>query len=245
VDGEVEWGGGGGDTARRKIPVELFKAGDRAIALGKEGFATWWCKWCHVYKTEWQAADHQVGIPWNMESLKAHALRIESSALNLNYAQDVCGVKEQPLFDAVDTDHFVPPTLHLSIGKENDILENLIKELQAAGEACLANHYETEKNATLAILSLEKAKEEVQQFNHGHSEYKIDLQRQKRRRVGMIEDLRAVAEEELEDISLEPVGMQDAVDGATVFGFKEKAVCRSEEKGGELQRHRSASPCRD
>jgi hypothetical protein len=78
VDGEVKWGGGGGDTARRTIPVELFMAGDilfYTIALGKEGFATWWCNWCQSFKTEWQVADHQVGIPWNMESLKAHALR--------------------------------------------------------------------------------------------------------------------------------------------------------------------------
>jgi hypothetical protein len=49
-----------------------------------------------------------------MDSLKAHTLRIESGAVNLNCVQDVCGVKEQPLFDAIDTDHFVPPTLHLT-----------------------------------------------------------------------------------------------------------------------------------
>jgi hypothetical protein len=62
----------------------------------------------------------------------------------------------------------------------------------------------------------------------------------------MMEDLRAIAEEELGYISLERVGMQDAVDGAKVFVLKtKKVVCRREEKGGELQGHRSASPCRD
>jgi hypothetical protein len=93
VDGEVEWGGGGGDTARQRIPVELFMAGDilfYAITLGKEDFATWWCNWCHLFKTKWQAADHQVGILWNMESLKAHALRIESDTVILNFVQDIC-----------------------------------------------------------------------------------------------------------------------------------------------------------
>jgi hypothetical protein len=64
-----------------------------------------------------------------MESLKAHALRIESGALNLNCVQDVCGVKEQPLFDAIDTDHFVPPTLHLTSGKGNNVLENLRRDI--------------------------------------------------------------------------------------------------------------------
>jgi hypothetical protein len=62
-----------------------------------------------------------------MESLKAHALRLESGAVTLNCVQYVCGVKEQPLFDAIDTDHFVPPTLHLTIGKGNDVLENLTR----------------------------------------------------------------------------------------------------------------------
>ena len=84
-----------------------------------------------------------------MESLKAHALRLESGAVNLNCVQDVCGVKEQPLFDAIDTDHFVPPALHLTIGKGDGVLENLTRELQAAGEEYSANYYETETNAVL------------------------------------------------------------------------------------------------
>jgi hypothetical protein len=37
------------------IPMELFMAGDilfYAIVLGKEGFATWWCNWCQLFKTK-------------------------------------------------------------------------------------------------------------------------------------------------------------------------------------------------
>jgi hypothetical protein len=57
-------------------------------------------------------------------------------------------------------------------------LENLTRELQAAAEAYSASYYETETNATLAILSLERAKEELQQFNDGHQEYERDLHHQ-------------------------------------------------------------------
>jgi hypothetical protein len=171
--------------------------------------------------------------------IEGPSLSIESCAVNLNCVQDVCGVKELPLFDAIYTDHFVPPTLHITIGKGNNILENLTSKLQAAGEAYSANYYKTERNATLAILSLEKSKE-VQQFNDRYSKYKA----MKSRNDG---GLRAIAEDELEDIALvEQVGIQDAVDGANIFVFKtKKAVCRREEKGGELQGHRPASPCRD
>jgi hypothetical protein len=96
-----------------------------------------------------------------------------------------------------------------------------------------ANYYETETNITLAILSLEKAKEELQHFNDGYREYIIDLRHQKRQRVGMMEDLRAIAEEELGDILLERVGMQDAVDGAKVFVLKTKKLFAEEKKNEE------------
>jgi hypothetical protein len=59
--------------------------------------------------------------------------------LIFNCVQDVCGVKEKPLFDAIDTDHFMSPTLHLTIGKRNNVLENLTRELQTVGEAYSAN----------------------------------------------------------------------------------------------------------
>ncbi len=59
-----------------------------------------------------------------------------------------------------------PPTLHLTTGKGNTILENLTWELQTVGEAYTAKYYyETETNAVLAITSLaDKAKEELQQI---------------------------------------------------------------------------------
>jgi hypothetical protein len=49
----------------------------------------------------------------------------------------------------------------------------------------------------------------------------------------MMEDLRAIAEEELEDILLQQVGMQDAVDGAKVFVFKTKRLFAEEKKEEE------------
>jgi hypothetical protein len=102
------------------------------------------------------------------------------------------------------------------------------------GEAYSANYYETETNATLAISSLERAKEELQHFNDGYrKKYEIDLRCQKQRRVGMMEDLRAIAEEELGDILLEGVGMQDAVDGAKVFVLKTKKLFAEQEKKKE------------
>jgi hypothetical protein len=165
------------------IPIEIFMAGNilfYAIALGKEGFATWWCNWCKLFKPEWQAVDHQVGVPWTMVALQEHATLIQSGAVNLNSVHAMSGVKEQPLFDAIDTDHYIPPVLHLTIGKKgSDMLENVTKELQAAGEGYSLDYYQTENDTTNALVKLERAKEELQQFNDGHREYEADLRYQK------------------------------------------------------------------
>jgi hypothetical protein len=44
------------------------------------------------------------------------------------------GVKEVPIFDAVDVDHYGMPVLHLTIGIVNAILDHLVEEMQATGE---------------------------------------------------------------------------------------------------------------
>jgi hypothetical protein len=62
-------------------------------------------------------------------------------------------------------------------------------------------------------LNLEKAKEELQQFNDGHREYEMDLQFQKQCRGEEItEEMREIAEAELDDIVLNQIIVQDAVD---------------------------------
>jgi hypothetical protein len=238
-EGSVEWGAPPHSTApsTRTIPVEVFMAGDilfYAIALGKEGFATWWCNWCQLFKTRWQAVDHQLGIPWNLESLKQHATQIENGSVDLSSVQEVRGVKEPPLFDAIDTDHYIPPVLHLTIGKGNDVLMNLIHELQAAGEAYSEEYFNKEKNVRLALLSYEKVKGELQQFNDSYKEYKKDLRRQKRRKAGAVtDDMRAFVEEELDDIALEREPIQDAVDLTKVVLSETKTIFAEEKKKEE------------
>jgi hypothetical protein len=175
-----------------------------AIAIGKEGFATWWCNWCKLFKPEWQAVDYQVGVPWTMDALQENATKIESGLVNLNSVHAMCVVKKQPLFDAIDTDHFIPPVLHLTIGKGNNVLQNMPIKLQAAGEAYSLDYYKREKDTTNASLNLEKAKEELQQFNDGNIEYETDLRFQKRRRGEEItEQMKEIAEAELDNIALD------------------------------------------
>jgi hypothetical protein len=91
-EGSVEWGEPPHSTkpSATNIPVDIFMAGDiplYAIALGKEGFATWWCNWCKLFKPEWQAVDHQVGLPWTMDTLQKHATSIQNGLVDFNSVQ--------------------------------------------------------------------------------------------------------------------------------------------------------------
>jgi hypothetical protein len=42
------------DEAQNTVPIELWMAGDirfYSLALGKEGYSTWWCSFCCLFKT--------------------------------------------------------------------------------------------------------------------------------------------------------------------------------------------------
>jgi cell fate (sporulation/competence/biofilm development) regulator YlbF (YheA/YmcA/DUF963 family) len=58
----------------------------------------------------------------------------------------------------------------------------MTKELQAAGEGYSLDNYQTEKDVTNALVNLERAKEELQQFNDGHREYESTQRRRNNQR---------------------------------------------------------------
>jgi hypothetical protein len=118
-----------------------------ATALGKEGYAGWWCSYCQLFKTNWQSAGHAAVNLWSINRLSEHADKIESGEVNGKIPHERLGVKERPGFLAVDVDHYVFPTLHLvTIGPVNNILENFVDEMQAAGELYMGEYFQAEKD---------------------------------------------------------------------------------------------------
>jgi hypothetical protein len=74
VDGKVHLGEN--DGAQQSIPHELWMVGDTlfySVALGKEGFSTWWYNYCNLKQTNWQEPGHAPGVPWTIERLAEHA----------------------------------------------------------------------------------------------------------------------------------------------------------------------------
>jgi hypothetical protein len=104
-----------------------------AMALGKEGYAGWWCSYCQLFKTDWQSAGHAAANLWTINGLLEHADKIEIGEVNGKRPPEQLGVKERTGFIAVAVDHYVFPTLHLMIGPVNDYI---LKKLFRGGAGC-------------------------------------------------------------------------------------------------------------
>ena len=58
---------GGHEVAPKMKQIELLMAGDTllcSVAIGKEGFSTWWHCLRKLLKKDWQQAGHERGEPW-------------------------------------------------------------------------------------------------------------------------------------------------------------------------------------
>jgi hypothetical protein len=149
-----------GDECISTTNLEPWMAGDLlwySTALGKEGYAGWWCPYCTAFKSNWQSKDHGVGDEWTVEKLTTHAGKLESGELNGKNVMEWRGVKEVSLFDAVNVDHYVMPVLHLTIGIVNDIPDHLVEEMQAAGEWYTDDYYRLEEEVIQADRELHLA----------------------------------------------------------------------------------------
>ena len=116
------------------IKTMLWFASDillHCIALGKEGMAGWWCPYCKLMSTEWKEKNHPRGELWTLELLKEHANRLLT--MNKPTTREVNGLKEPPIFTAMEITHCIISILHILLGRVNDNYDNFLKEMQAAG----------------------------------------------------------------------------------------------------------------
>jgi hypothetical protein len=129
----------------------------------------------------------------------------------VNDVQAVCGVREAPVFDAIDVDHYIIPSLHLLIGKGNDGLDNFMSEIQAAAETYTAKYHAAEKEMVRIAAELEDSQEDLGRFNTIHREYEKDLKLTERRQT-ISEEVRSTVEAELIFIEQERNMLQVRVD---------------------------------
>ena len=71
--------------------------------------------------------------------------------------------------------NFVLPILHILIGKGNDILTNLTKELQAAAERYTEKYYRLESDVSRLVKEIKKAKDNLASFHVVNGDYMRDI----------------------------------------------------------------------
>ena len=147
------------------IKTTLWFAADillYCIALGKEGMAGWWCPYCKLMSTEWKEKNHPRGELWTLELLKEHATKLLT--MNKPTPQEVKGVKEPPIFTAVEITHYIISILHILLGRVNDNYDNFLKEMQAAGEDFTLDCINAEKTLCYEDAKLKEAKKQLSVF---------------------------------------------------------------------------------
>ena len=98
-----------------------------------------------------------------MEKLNEHLKILESGELNKINADERKGVISEALSDFVDIDHYVIPTLHLTLGIVNYLYKKMVAEAQAACEGYSLDYAEAERIWELSKYDAETAKT---RYNH-------------------------------------------------------------------------------
>ena len=77
--------------------------------------------------------------------MNGHLKRLESGETNKINADKWKGARPEELFDFVDIDHYVMPTLHLMLGIVNYLYKNMVEEAQADCEGYSLDYFEVER----------------------------------------------------------------------------------------------------
>eukprot|EP00957_Ditylum_brightwellii_P121367 9255701-Ditylum_brightwellii.AAC.1 len=102
------------------IPVELFFASDillYSMVLGKDGYSTWWCVYCNLFKKKWEKCPHAAGDKWTIQSLTTHGNDVVQGHFSKNDAQGRKGVCTPPEITLIPVGRYILPILHFIIGK--------------------------------------------------------------------------------------------------------------------------------
>ena len=78
--------------------------------------ASHWCTYCDTLLALWKNGGSIEGQPWTLDKLNEHLKRLELGDLNKRNVDKRKGVSSETLFDFVDIDRYVMPTLHLILG---------------------------------------------------------------------------------------------------------------------------------
>ena len=178
-------------------------------------------------KDQWQAGNHDLGNQWTIKSLTEHSnfLTNISDIGKKVTAKERKGVKQVPLFRAIPVSRYITPILHITIGKGNNLLENILEEMQAAAERYSDRYYIKRRELYESQNKYGTSKANLISFNLYHHDYMKYLRHHLNRRMRILDDEKQnTSEVELEDLEQQLTALQTNMEdsGSTVTRLKKE-----------------------
>ena len=139
------------------------------------------------------------------------------------------GIKCEPLFSAIQVSNYIAPILHITIGKGNDSLQNLLLEMQAAAERFSPALISAKREYELSAVSLANSKEQLSSFNQYHYDYIKELRRLRRQTTMHEEAQHDIIVKELEDLEEQLELLQSTINSNAIIVAENKKKVQEEQ----------------
>ena len=114
------------------LSSRIFQAGFIAVfatALGKENMSGKRCNWCNLSAKKWSLQGHHCGEFWMLEMIENVQQNVELNNMP-ETLQNLKGVTNRPLIDAIPVSNYILPILHNIIGRGNSLLDAFLEWIE-------------------------------------------------------------------------------------------------------------------
>ena len=125
-----------------------------AIALGKEVSAGWLCTYFKLMKPDYQINGHEREDSWTINCIALYAEGIDY----FTQSRYSMGVKTTHILKSITVSHYITPTLHITIGKGNNIVEHLINYMQAVSKLYTDEYVISQRDMETTSIFLRSSK---------------------------------------------------------------------------------------
>jgi hypothetical protein len=100
-----------------------------ATVLGKENMSDKWWNWCNLSAKDWSIHGHRCGELWTLEMIENVQQNVELSNMPES-PQNLKGVTNRQLVDAIPVSNYILPILHIIIGMGNSLVDAFLEWIE-------------------------------------------------------------------------------------------------------------------
>jgi hypothetical protein len=100
-----------------------------ATVLGKENMSGKWCNRCYLSAIDWSLHGHRRGELWTLEMIENVRQNVELNNMP-ETPQNLKGVTNRPLIEAIPVSNYILPILHIIIGMGNSLVDAFLEWIE-------------------------------------------------------------------------------------------------------------------